>query len=191
MLEIEVDVRQKVALQKLKDVIIAFPYESIPFNPEKLSISLFISEFLFYALRSEQKNAPLYDYLSSSLLWLDTQNMSFTNFHLVFLMRMSRFLGFFPNIDNYSFGDYFDLRDSVFCSQPPNHRDFLYPQEAEKIQLMLRMDYPTMHLFSMSHEDRVRLIEVVLHYYRLHLPDFPELKSLSVLRELYNSKNIK
>jgi len=42
-----------------------------------------------------------------------------------------------------------------------------------------------MHLFKMSHKERGRLIEVVLQYYRLHLPDFPELKSLDVLRELY------
>ena len=29
--------------------------------------------------------------------------------------------------------------------------------------------------------DGHRLLEVTLDYYRLHLPDFPELKSLSVL----------
>ena len=100
-------------------------------------------------------------------------------------MRMSRFLGFYPNVDHYRNGNYFDLRESMFCSIPPVHRDFLFPEEAEKIQLMLRMDYPTMHLFRMSHKERGRLIEVVLRYYRLHLPDFPELKSLDVLRELY------
>ncbi len=53
------------------------------------------------------------------------------------------------------------------------------------MQLMMRMDYATMHLFQMSHTERNRLLEVALTYYRLHLPDFPELKSLSVLQELY------
>ena len=185
MLEIEADVRPKLQLQKLKDVRIVSPYESIPFDPHKLSISLFVAEFLYYALRGEQYNIPLYDYIASSFLWLDTQNVRFANFHLVFLMRMSRFLGFYPNVEHYVSGNYFDLRESVFCAQPPVHRDFLFPHEAEKIQLMLRMDYPTMHLFKMSHEERGRLIEVVLRYYRLHLPDFPDLKSLDVLRELY------
>lgn len=185
MLEIETDVRPRLQLQKLKDVRIISPYESIPFNPHKLSISLFVAEFLYYSLRGEQQNIPLYDYLSNSLLWLDTQDVHFANFHLVFLMRMSRFLGFYPNVEHYRAGYYFDLRESMFCAQPPVHRDFLLPHEAEKIQLMLRMDYPTMHLFRMSHKERGRLIEVVLQYYRLHLPDFPELKSLDVLKELY------
>jgi DNA repair protein RecO (recombination protein O) len=48
------------------------------------------------------------------------------------------------------------------------------------------MDYPTMHLFRMSRQDRRRLLEVALLYYRLHLPDFPELKSLAVLEEVFN-----
>ncbi|MBR2777967.1 MAG: DNA repair protein RecO [Prevotella sp.] len=185
ILEIEVDVRQKVQLQKLSDVRLASPFSSIPFTPHKLSISLFIAEFLYYALRSEQQNALLYDYVESSILWLDSQDDRYANFHLVFLMRLSRFLGFYPNLEHYQTGDYFDLRESMFLPTPPLHRDFLYPQEAEKVQLMMRMDYPTMHLFKMTHQERNRLLEVTITYYRLHLTDFPELKSIAVLQELY------
>ena len=166
LLEIESDLRPKLQLQKLSDVRLASPFSSIPFDPNKLSISLFIAEFLYYALRSEQHNEPLFDYIVNSIQWLDAQTDRFANFHLVFLMRLSRFLGFYPNLE-------------------PVHRDFLHPQEAEKIQLMMRMDFPTMHLFRMSHQERNRLLEVSLIYYRLHIPDFPELKSVSVLQELY------
>lgn len=185
LLEIESDLRPKLQLQKLSDVRLASPFSSIPFDPNKLSISLFIAEFLYYALRSEQHNEPLFDYIVNSIQWLDAQTDRFANFHLVFLMRLSRFLGFYPNLDHYQTGDYFDLRESVFLTTPPVHRDFLHPQEAEKIQLMMRMDFPTMHLFRMSHQERNRLLEVSLIYYRLHIPDFPELKSVSVLQELY------
>lgn len=185
LLEIEADIRQKVQLLKLKDMRLAVPFLSIPFHPHKLAISLFVAEFLYYALRSEQRNELLYDYLENSFLWLDGQDGHFANFHLVFLMRLSRFLGFYPNLDDYVAGDYFDLRESVFLSLPPVHHDFLYPEEAGKVQLMMRMDYPTMHLFRLSHQERNRLLEVSLTYYRLHLPDFPEMKSVSVLQELY------
>ena len=185
MLEIEADVRPKAQLQKVRDVRLAVPLTTIPFDPHKLSISLFVAEFLYHALRGEQQNAPLYDYVTNSILWLDSQDARFANFHLVFLMRLSRFLGFYPNLDHYAPGDYFDLRESIFTSQPPLHRDFLLRQEAEKIQVMMRMDFPTMHLYKMSHQERNRLLEVALAYYRLHLPDFPELKSVEVLRELY------
>ncbi|MDO4985044.1 MAG: DNA repair protein RecO [Prevotella sp.] len=185
ILEIETDIRPRQQLQKLHDVRLAAPFASIPFEPDKLAISLFVAEFLYYALRSEQRNELLYEYLENSIVWLDGQQSSFANFHLVFLLRLTRFLGFYPNLDDYKDGDYFDLRESVFMPMPPVHRDFLHPDEAQKVQLMMRMDFPTMHLFRMSHQERNRLLEVSLKYYRLHLPDFPEMKSIEVLQALY------
>lgn len=127
----------------------------------------------------------LFDYVVSSIQWLDGQSARYANFHLVFLMRLSRFLGFYPNLEHYSEGCYFDLRESVFTPQPPVHSDFLYPHEARRMRLMMRMDFPTMHLFSLSRQDRSRLLEVAMAYYRLHLPDFPEMKSIAVLRDLF------
>jgi len=187
MLEIEVDVRPRLQLQKLADVRLLTAYSSIPFHPEKLAISLFVAEFLYHALRGEQQNVLLFYYVQNSMIWLDEREGSFANFHLVFLMRLSRFLGFYPNLEHYRSGCYFDLRDSVFTEQVPLHRDFLMPDETSKIQLMMRMDFPTMHLYRLNHKERNRLLEVALTYYRLHLPDFPELRSLSVLQEMYQA----
>ena len=42
-----------------------------------------------------------------------------------------------------------------------------------------------MHLFSFSRNERNRCVELILKYYRLHVPDFPELKSTGVLQELF------
>ena len=101
-------------------------------------------------------------------------------------MRLSRFLGFYPNLQEE--GDYFDLRSAVFCSTAPVHHDFLMPQEASHIRLLMRMDFPTMYLFRLSRMERARVLEILLTYYRLHLPDFPELRSVSVLQEIYNER---
>ena len=208
LLEVEMDIRQKAQLQKLRDARLLSPYTSIPFSPEKLALSLFVAEFLCYALRSEQQNTILFDYICDSVQWLDMASDGFANFHLTFLMRLSRFLGFYPNLEErgkriatphsqrekeeggevreMSETDFFfDLRESRFCTDAPVHRDFLQPHDAEKIRLLMRMDFPTMHLFQLSRIDRNRITEVLLHYYRLHIPQFPEMKSLGVLQELF------
>lgn len=194
ILELEFDLRPKAQLQKMGDVHLSYPYSSIPFEPSKISISLFLAEFLYHALKGEQQNPNLYDYIRYSLEWLDNSTSSYANFHLVFLMHMSKFLGFYPNLEEReerkeAGGEdaFFDLREGRFCLDAPLHRDFLAANEASKIALLMRMTYPTMHLFRMSHTDRQRLLEVALLYYRLHLPDFPELKSVAVLQELYQS----
>ena len=188
LLEVECDVRQRTQLQKLKDAQLLMAYSSIPFSPEKLAITLFTAEFLYHALRSEQQDELLFAYISSSMQWLDAALTGYANFHLTFLMHMSRFLGFYPNLERLEVrGEslLFDLREARFCTTAPLHRDFLQPDEARMIQLLMRMDFPTMHLFRLSHQERNRIVDVLLQYYRLHIPQFPELRSLSVLQELW------
>ena len=192
LLEIEYDLRQRIQLQKLKDARLLTAYTSIPFSSEKLAISFFIAEFLYHALRSEQQDVLLFNYISDSMQWLDIATANYANFHLTFLMHMSRFLGFYPNLEVRGEKSevrgqnmLFDLREGRFCMMAPLHRDFLQPQEAGLIHQLMRMDFPTMHLFQLSHQDRNRITEVLLRYYRLHIPQFPELKSLSVLQELW------
>ena len=193
LLEVECDVRQRVQLQKLKDARLLSAYTSIPFSPEKLALSLFIAEFLYHALRSEQQNVALFTYVCDSMQWLDFADKGYANFHLTFLMRLSRFLGFYPNLEVRGErlevrGErfFFDLREGRFCAAAPMHRDFLQPDDARRIHTLMRMDFPTMHLYRLNRTDRNRIVDVLLHYYRLHLPQFPELKSLSVLQELWN-----
>lgn len=185
LLEVECDIRQRDQLQKLKDARLLAAYASIPFSPEKLALSLFTAEFLCHALRAEQQNEPLFVYLYDSMQWLDMIETGFANFHLTFLIRMSRFLGFYPNLDDYVRGCIFDLRTATFSLQVPTHRDFLQPDDARRIHTLMRMDFPTMHLFRLSRQERNRITEVLLHYYQLHIPQFPELKSLDVLKELW------
>lgn len=202
VLEVECDVRPRVALQKMHDVRLLVPYTTIPLSPAKLSITLFIAEFLYYALRSEQRNEPLFDYITDSMQWLDAAVTHYANFHLTFLMRLSRFLGFYPNMETPSNLPYseerldtphrqgetegvFDLREGLFTTTVPVHQDFLPSAEARMIRLLMRMDYPTMHLFQISQQDRRRILDVLMRYYKLHLPDFPELRSLAVLHQLW------
>ena len=186
LLEVEIDLRQRLQLQKMKDARLLSAYATIPFSPEKLALSLFVAEFLYHALRSEQKNEHLFAYICDSMQWLDIAEKNFANFHLTFLMHLSRFLGFYPNLEvSDEWNMMFDLREGHFCTSAPTHRDFLQPDEARLIHLMMRMDFPTMHLYRLSRMDRNRIIDVLLQYYRLHIPQFPELKSLSVLQELW------
>lgn len=184
LLEVSFDQRQQVQLQRLQNARLLVPYVSVYSSPDKLSIALFIAEYLYYALRSEQRNEPLFDYIADSLQWLDAARDRVANFHLTFLMRLSKFLGFYPRLA--VGGDLFDLREGTFCSAAPTHPDFLQDREAEMVRLLMRMDFATMRLFKFSRGERQRVLEVLMRYYQLHLPNFPEMKSLAVLQEMYS-----
>ena len=150
-------------------------------------MALFLSEFLYRAVREEAENRPLFAYLQHSIIWLDECGGGFANFHLVFLMRLSRFLGLYPNLEDYHTGDYFDLLNACFTSiRPQLHSSYINPEEAGRLRQLMRMNYETMHLFGMSRAERARCLAIMNDYYRLHLPDFPALKSLEVLKELFD-----
>lgn len=185
LLEVVIDRRTQSGLQPLKDAQPLRPFASIPFEPLKISIAMFLAEFLSNATKGEPANEALFSYIEKGVLWLDQCTGQFANFHLVFAMRLTLFLGFHPNTEHYKEGDWFDLRSGCFTDNAPLHPDRLAPEEARLIGLMLRMNFPTMHLYRMTRSERNRLLEIILLYYRIHIPGFRELKSVDILRELF------
>lgn len=185
LLDFEYDFRQRSNLQRIKDVRVSLPYSSIPIDPAKSCISLFLSEFIYYATRNEQENSTLFTYISTSLEWLDNAYEDFANFHLVFMMRLGKFLGFHPFLEDFTPGCFFDLRNGCFTLSMPLHTDFLNAADAGHLYNLMRMNFDTMKLFKLSHDDRNRITEIVLRYYKLHLPNMPELQSFDILREVF------
>ncbi len=186
LIEFESDFRSGRSLQRMKEVKPLYVFRTVLSDPYKSAIALFLSEFLYRALREEAENPALFAYLTYSIQWLDTCERSCANFHLVFLMRCSRFLGLYPNLEGYYPGVCFDLRNGCFTGTIPLHADYVAADEASRLVILMRMNYDTMHLFRMSRAERVRCLEVINEYYRLHLPGFPLLKSLEVLKELFD-----
>lgn len=185
MVAFECDVRPRASLHPIKEARTWNLLQSVPYNPYKLSIAMCLSEFLSHVLREEDVNEPLFAYLTHSICWLDACPEEFANFHLVFLMRLTRFVGLYPNLDDYTTGCVFDMQNACFTPTAPTHGQYLHREEAERLHKLTRMNYDTMRLFKMNRQQRNRCLEVICDYYRLHVPDFPEMKSLGVLKELF------
>ena len=185
ILNVEFDYRANVSLQKLRDVSIAIPFLHLPFAPYKYTVSMFLSEVLAYALKNEQQNEALFSFLFSSIVWLDQSTSNCANFHIVFLLRLSSYLGIAPNMESGVLGDFFDLEAGRFVECVPSHRYYLDKENSLHLISLMRLSYDTMHLYTMSHLNRDRCIEVILEYYKLHIPNFPDVKSLVVLKELF------
>lgn len=186
ILELSLERKSPGALAVVKDAHIGKVFSSIPFHPYKLSMSMFLAEFLCGVLKSEQNPSLLFDYVCESVLWLDGVGRGFSNFHLVFLMRLTRFVGFYPNVEGYREGCCFDMLNGCFVDAAPSVRGFLNASEARVLCVLMRMDYGNMRFFRMSRAERNRCLDLVLYYYRIHLPGVGDLRSLPVLRELFD-----
>lgn len=184
IVELMFDYRSSASLQRLQDLHIAYCYTSLPYNPIKETVALFLSEFLHNVLRNEVKNDDLYHYILYSLQWYDATNDGLANFHIAFLVCLTHYLGFRPNINTKEPLPYFDLRDSIATDTEPSHNFFIKGEEAARLPLFLRMNLRNMHCYKLNWLQRGRILDILTTYYKLHVPEFRDLRSLSVLREV-------
>ena len=186
--EVEADMKPMASLFRVKSVQTLQPLVSIPYHPVKSVIALFVQEFLYRAIREEgQPNEAFYVYLSHSMRWLDMAERDYANFHLVFLLRVSRFLGLQPDVEEFHEGCYFDMLNASFVPlKPQAHAYYVAPEESRHLVNLMRLNFANMHHFKMNRNERNRLLSLINDYYRLHLPDFPELNSLAILKEIFD-----
>lgn len=181
----EWDERPSGGLPPLRSARSEVVWADLPYHPVKRTLALFLAEFLYHVLRREQSSPALYAFTRASAEWLDAASEGLANFHLVFLLRLTRFVGFFPNLDGAAPGRWFDLESGGFTLRQPSHPYFLQPSEAALLPRLMRMQYSTMRLFRFNGAGRRRLLAYIIDYYRLHVPGFPELRSPEVLSEVF------
>ena len=184
VLEVQWEEKPRAKLMRPIAARVSQPWSSLHTSPIKAAITLFLAEFLLQVCRHEQSGELFFDYLLHSLTWLDTAEEGFANFHLLFLMRLAQFLGIAPNTSDTGL-PFFDLMAAEFVSRAPAHAYYIYGDEARAFEQLLRMNFSTMHLFQLTRMQRNRILELILTYYRLHIPSLPELKSWDVLREIF------
>jgi DNA repair protein RecO (recombination protein O) len=186
LLEMVASHKEKNQLQYIKEIRSAHQYTSIPYDMTKSSITLFVNELLMKAIREEETNTDLFDYIFQSMQWLDLAGSGFVNFHLVFAIQLTRYLGFYPRGVFSPSTPYFDLEEGGFENRKPVHPNRLHGQEAEKLSMLTGYSFDTIEEVKLNHESRNKLLDQIIHYYQLHLPNFGELKSLDVLRTVLN-----
>ena len=187
LVEVVWEHRPNASLQKPRELTFWRPWRELPFHPVKASVALFLGEFLHHCLHREQQNKPLFDCSVNALTWFDECEACYANFHIVFLLRLTRFLGFLPNAGEGDEGDFFDLQAATFVPARPLHPYFLHSGEAALVRKFLRMDFRSMRHVALNGAIRRRVLEVITLFYRLHVPEFPPLRSLDVLAEVFAS----
>jgi DNA repair protein RecO (recombination protein O) len=173
-------------IQRIKEMRMLHQFTGIPYDPIKNSLALFLSEVLFRTLRQTEPDDSLFLFLENSIQQLDCSETGIANFHLVFLLKLTRYLGFEPNKDDEGKDLYFDLMNGVFQRNKPLHTHYLLPEAAAEFAAVLSLDYGTMHQLAFTRQRRLKLLESAIEYYRLHIPDFHGLHSLAILQSLFD-----
>jgi len=192
LLEMEVYQKPNRRLQQLKEVRISHTWQHIPFSVEKQSILLFLNEILYKSVREEVPDREFFSWLFHSLIWFDLEESRFYNFHLLFLVRLTRFLGFYPKVsslENEQHIRFFDLQNGSFLIHRPAHSFFAEGVAVQKLFKLVHADNESLKTFSLTTSDRRVILELLLAYYQIHLPGLGNIRSVEVLRMVLHPEN--
>ena len=170
-------------LKTVRDVTSNYLYTSLYTNVFKSSIAMFLSEVLTASIKEEHQNIALFEFLKTAFTYLDLSD-HFANFHLFFLVKLTKFLGFYPDF-NENAPDSFNLRTGKFeLNLQDNY--VIEGESAFFMKAFLKSDFDSYESIKMNSKQRNDFLNNLLLYFELHLIDFRHPKSLEVLKTLFS-----
>lgn len=167
ILDLQVDHKPNRELQRIREITVTQPLHHIQANIIKSTIALFVGEVLYRSLKDNEANVPVFNYLEGAIQILDLNDNGYVNFHLVFLIQFSRFLGIFPGnskeLDEY---------------QPKNADYFLHD--------LMHITLKDMDSLELDVNSRKMLLAAMIDYYYYHLEGMGKIASLKVLNEVFS-----
>jgi DNA repair protein RecO (recombination protein O) len=183
-IEFNCNYREKNQVQALSDLSLIPGSSNFSFHPLKSVIALFLAEMLFRSLREESKDEDLFDFLDTALDFFSEDEFS-PDFHLIFLIKLSRFFGFYPSGKWQDSSPYFDLLHGGFSSNPNQSVHTLSEELSKSLGDLLRADFGD-KVLQRNNASRRALLNAIVEYYQIHLEGLGQIKSLPVLVDVFS-----
>ncbi|MFB9055517.1 DNA repair protein RecO [Mariniflexile ostreae] len=182
-LQLHIDYKDNRSLHSIKETKLNYTYSSLHTHVFKSAIVMFLAEVLSNILQEEEQNETLYHYLETSLSWLDIHN-DFANFHLLFLLKLTKYLGFYPEDTNLN-NNYFNLLTGTFETKPIGK----YTVSGDNLEVLKRLlitKFDMLSLIKINGSQRQSFLNMMLLYFELHTGGFKTPKSLQILNQVFN-----
>ena len=179
---------RKSELRQIIDLKVIDPFTDLPFNPVKRTIAIFIAELIHNAIKEQEPNLKLFEFLYNSIHWIDLSKESYNNFHLLFMMKFTKHLGFYPMLDGDNEAKYFDLQQGVFSRSTPKHPYFIDSEQLIAWKQLINVKFETINNLLFSISLKRKLLQTMMLYYKLHLIHFKELNSHHILQSVFNDE---
>lgn len=181
-LELVVTHRGKGTLERIKEARIGLPYRSLHTDPLRNAVALFLAELLSRALREAGADQAKFDFIAHECAALDGLAYVPPHFHLSFMLELMKHLGFYPDQNKANTAPYFDMVEGYFTQFKPLHPYYMDEPTTAALRAVLQRGLDV----KIPKALRKQLLHQLLQYYRIHLAEFGELKSVEVLTDLFS-----
>lgn len=165
--------------------VIKSPYLLTISHPGKGSQCLFMAELLSHTVREQEANPRLWDYIVGSLEILENCETGWANFHLIFTVGLSSQLGFCIDPEDYQPGCQFDIIEGQFTTAPITHPYYFNETSAFWFCRLIKTRYDEMDRLQLKRNERAALLDMQLAFLEQHIPEMGQLKSVEVLKTLF------
>jgi len=160
-------------IDRINEIKSAYPIHNIRQDICKSAIAMFMVEVLNKCIIEHDKNPALFTYLFNAILALE-QSPGNNSFHLQFMIKLTNYLGFGIQ----------DANSFIELSNNSQYYDDVNPKSS--LTRLMATDLLTAPIITT--EERAHILDDIVHYYRTHI-EMPQLKSLEVLRTIFNQGN--
>ena len=173
-------------LQFVKECNWAYLYENILFDVVKNTVAMYVIELLQHSLKQPEANPELFYLIEDTLKQLDKGNGTLTaNLPLYFTLHLASELGFEIQGSYTAETPVLDLQEGCFISHIPNHQFYITNQLAHLTSQFSNLNfYNDLENIQLPIVIRRQLTDAYLQFLALHISDFGELKSLSILQAI-------
>jgi DNA repair protein RecO (recombination protein O) len=184
LIDFEYSGRRNAEIHYLKEFVFSPLLPEISTDIRKSSIAMFIGEFLYRILKEEDASSVLFEYIYKSICLLDALRDGVSNFHLYFMVQLSKYMGFSisSNVNGY---DYFDIRYCKFVFTQPLHPQFFDKDNTKILSRLLDLSSNQLDSLKLSGEQRINFANRMLDFYSFRFDHILTVKSLNVLHEVF------
>jgi DNA repair protein RecO (recombination protein O) len=186
ILDLEMYYKASREMQILKEFSVSFTPYDIYSNVKKSCVAIFLGEVLTSVLKEESPHNEMFDYIEKSIVYFDRCKEGYANFHIAFLAGLSSFLGFEPGPRLNKDDAFFDMTNGIFVPIPPVHGNYASEETTSILADFFVASYDTISKISLTGKLRNDVLEVLVKFYSLHLPGVKKIKSLEVLKDVFN-----
>jgi DNA repair protein RecO (recombination protein O) len=158
--------------------------QNIPYDLTKTAIVLFLNEVLYKAVKHQDADQNLFGFIFHTIEWLDNQHNGVANFHLLFMIKLTQYMGFYPEQNQNIKAEFFDMKEGMFIRYKPEHTSYLSPPHTHNFNKLLQCSFEDMYQLKLTNNERRYLINKMLEYYALHIENFGNVKSHEILEEV-------
>lgn len=186
LLELEVENKPGRDLQIIKEAINNPSFGNLHISPFKNAIAVFIAEVLYRSMQEQEPNERLFEFMFNAFQILDHENANnAANFHLAFLVQLLKFSGFYPQNNFSELAPVFDLMNGRFEANIPAHGFYVTGLTAETFSKIVSHSFEQALHLPIKRDTRLQLLEKITEYYKLHFSGMGQIKSLQILREVF------